>query len=129
MPTTLRASIEAAAAQFTNAILEAVRSASLEELLGARAATVRGRGAAGQPTRAGRGRPGRLPRRSAEDIAKALDRIVALLKKNKAGLRAEQIRVELGVQSKELPRVLREGVAKKQLRSKGQKRATTYYAA
>jgi hypothetical protein len=128
MQTSLRANIEAAAAQFTNAILEAVRSASLEELLGTRAAASHRRGSAGQPARAGRGKPGRLPRRSAEDIARELDRIVALLRKNKSGLRAEQIRVQLGMQAKELPRVLREGVAKKQLRSKGQKRATTYFA-
>jgi hypothetical protein len=30
--------------------------------------------------------------------------------------------------SKEMPRVLKEGLAKKALRAKGRKRATTYYA-
>jgi len=33
------------------------------------------------------------------------------------------------MQSKEMPRVLKEGVSKKKLKSKGQKRATTYTAA
>ena len=72
--------------------------------------------------------PGRLKRRSPEDIAKALDEVVALLKKNKTGLRAEQIRQELGMQAKEMPRVLKEGLGKRAFKSKGQKRATTYFA-
>jgi hypothetical protein len=42
--------------------------------------------------------------------------------------RAEQIRDALKMQSKEMPRVLQEGLAKKKLKSKGQKRATTYFA-
>ena len=45
------------------------------------------------------------------------------------GLRAEQIRAALKMQSKEMPRVLQEGLAKEKLKSKGQKRATMYFAA
>lgn len=71
---------------------------------------------------------GRLPRRSLEDITKALEQVVALVKKSKTGLRAEQIRQQLDMQAKEMPRVLKEGLAKKALKSKGQKRATTYTA-
>jgi hypothetical protein len=44
-------------------------------------------------------------------------------------LRAEQIRAKLGLQSKEMPRILKGGLAKKKLKTKGQKRATTYTAA
>jgi len=92
----------------------------------------------GQPKAADRGEArvarasrsiGRLKRRSAEDIADALGSVVALLKKNKTGLRAEQIREQLAMQAKEMPRVLKEGLAKRSLRSKGRKRATTYFAA
>jgi len=72
---------------------------------------------------------GRLKRRSPAEIAKALDRVVALVKSKKDGLRAEQIRASLGMQAKEMPRVLQEGLAKKKLKAKGQKRATTYTAA
>ena len=43
-------------------------------------------------------------------------------------VRAEQIRERLGMESKEMPRVLKEGLAKKVLKSKGQKRSTTYTA-
>jgi hypothetical protein len=74
-------------------------------------------------------KPGRLARRSAEDIGKALTRVVELVKKHPKGLRAEQIRSTLKMQSKEMPRVLKEGLVKKSLKSKGQKRATTYSAA
>ncbi|HEY4015776.1 MAG TPA: hypothetical protein VGM06_20690 [Polyangiaceae bacterium] len=50
------------------------------------------------------------------------------MKKHKEGLRAEQIRSELGLQAKEMPRILKEGLGKKSLKAKGQKRATTYFA-
>jgi hypothetical protein len=73
--------------------------------------------------------PGRLPRRSADEIARALAKVVALVKSDTGGLRAEQIRERLGMESKEMPRVLKEGLAKKVLKSKGVKRSTTYTAA
>jgi hypothetical protein len=57
-----------------------------------------------------------------------VDGIVALLKKHKGGLRAEQLRKELGMLPKEMPRILKEGLAAKRLKAKGQKRATTYTA-
>ena len=73
-------------------------------------------------------RGGRLPRRSAEDIKAALDSVHGLLKSSKGGLRAEQIRAALKLDVREMPRVLKEGLATKKLTSKGQKRATTYFA-
>jgi len=69
---------------------------------------------------------GRLRRRSPAQIAKALSQVVALLKSSKVGLRSEQIQKKLGMQPKEMPRVLKEGLVKKALKSKGQKRSTTY---
>jgi Fic family protein len=55
--------------------------------------------------------------------------VLVLVKGKKDGLRAEQIRAALKMQSKKRPRVLKEGLAKKKLKAKGQKRATTYSAA
>jgi hypothetical protein len=131
----LRTALADLTAKFTDGLLEAIRSASLDELVGADGArrTTRGGTTAGNPskaraTKARAAKPGRLPRRSAEDIAAVLDQVVALVKKNKDGVRAEQIRAELGVEAKELPRVLKEGLASRKLKSKGQKRATTYFA-
>ncbi|MBX3234317.1 MAG: hypothetical protein KIT84_21630 [Labilithrix sp.] len=73
------------------------------------------------------GRPGRLGRRSMADISKVIDDIAALLQKHPGGLRAEEIRRELGVQSKELPRPLADGLAAGRFSKQGQKRATTYF--
>jgi hypothetical protein len=134
MPT-LRTQLDALAANFANAIVDAIRSASLHELVGAQARGVQPARAAAAPVasravpaaaKATRG--GRLKRRSSEDISHVLDQIVALLKKNKDGLRAEQIRTELDLQAKELPRVLKEGLGAKRLKKAGQKRATVYSA-
>jgi hypothetical protein len=147
MAASLRSTIDALAAQFASGVLAAIRSASLEEILaeaGGRSAPAPARRVAGQSrasravaasakvpaartTRAKFGKGGRLARRSAEDIDKMVDRIVALLEKNPEGLRAEQIRDGLGVLSKELPRPLAEGVKQKRFAKKGEKRATTYF--
>lgn len=128
----LRSQLADLASTFTDSVIAAIRSTSLEELLGesgaARSKAVSSPAPTKSATRTARSSSGRLPRRSAEDIAAELDRIVALVQKHKDGLRAEQIRAELGLQAKELPRVLKEGLMGKRLRSKGQKRATTYFA-
>jgi hypothetical protein len=56
--------------------------------------------------------------------------VVTALKATRGkGLRSEQIQKALGVDKRELPRVLKTGLTKKVLRSKGQKRATQYFAA
>ena len=71
---------------------------------------------------------GRLARRSTEEIAKAVERIVLLVKTHKEGMRAEDIRKTLGLQPNEMPRILKHGITTKKLLTKGQKRATTYFA-
>jgi hypothetical protein len=129
----LHSQLASLAGSFASAVLEAIKGASLEELISeSRTPTAKARR---EPATNGAPRPararssGRLRRRSPDDIAKALDKVVVLLKRHKQGQRAEQIRQQLGMQAKEMPRVLKEGLAKKQLKSKGQKRATTYFAA
>jgi|SRR5450432_4243620 len=136
---TLKSSLQSLAATFAAEVVRAIRGASLQEILGEVAGT-RARhsapaaSAAEPAARAPRspaaavGRRGRLKRRSADDIASTLGRIVTLLKTKPAGLRAEQIRKELDMLAKELPRPLAEGLAAKALRKKGQKRATVYFA-
>ena len=135
----LRSSLNDLASTFASSILDAIRGASLQELVGktdggARRGPGRPPKAKATPTAStaradsnGR-KSGRLKRRSPEDIAKALDQVVAHVKKHKGGLRAEEIRTNLGMESKEMPRVLKDGLAKKKLKSKGHKRATTYTA-
>jgi hypothetical protein len=72
---------------------------------------------------------GRFARRSADDIGKAVDQVVALVKQSKAGLRSEEIKKMLGLDRREVPRILKTALETKKLKAKGQKRATTYFAA
>jgi hypothetical protein len=135
MPNSLRSSLDDLASSFADSVLAAIRGASLDELLTDSAG--KSKPGPGRPKKSSNGTPkpapepssGRLPRRSLDDIAAALDKVVALVKKNKTGMRAEQIRAELNMQAKEMPRVLKEGLSTRKLKAKGQKRATTYLAA
>ena len=114
----LRQSIEQQALQFAQGILASLRGASLEELMeisgGKRTVSkeVMGRS--------------RLGRRTHEDITRTLDSIVKLLSKKPDGLRAEQIRNELGLDTREVPRPLQEGLLSGVIVKRGDKRATTY---
>ena len=138
----IQSQIQILARSFVDQVVEILRGASLRDLVshegGAGGGLSNGRSGrtasspatsapAAAPPRAARA-SGRLPRRSSGEIQAALDKIVALLKKNKEGLRAEEIRSSLGMLAKEMPRILKEGLATKKLTSKGQKRATTYFA-
>ena len=130
----LQSRLSELASTFADAVLDAVRTVSLQELqtTGSSNGHRTGRpGAAVISTAGVSWRPrasGRLPRRSSEDIAKELQRVVTLVGTHRTGLRAEQIRDRLGMQSRELPRILKEGLSTRALKSKGQKRATTYFA-
>ncbi len=138
---TFQTQIHDLATSFVDQVVNVIRGSSLQELLApghrevgngrsSRGATespvTTASTAAPTPRKAPRS-PGRLPRRSAEDIKTGLGTIVGLLQKHKDGLRAEQIRSTLGLQSKEMPRILKEGISTRVLRTKGQKRATTYF--
>ena len=136
----LRSPLNSLAASFASSVLGAIRSASIEDLLGETGggprrgpgrprAQVAGGGGQPDPLRTPRkGKGGRLARRSPADIAKTLGQIVSLVKGKKAGMRSEEIRKALKLDVREVPRVLKEGLSKKKLKSKGQKRATVYTA-
>jgi len=142
MPASLRSQLDTLAKNFANGVLAAIRTASLDDLLaesggapgrspGRRRARGGGGGDQPDPLRtptAKKTKGGRLARRSPADIARTLEKAVALVKTKKTGLRSEEIRKALKLDVREVPRVLKEGLAKKKLKSKGQKRATTYFA-
>jgi hypothetical protein len=133
MVTSLRGRLSDLATEFVSTVLNVVRHASVEEVLGeghavqrpVRAATPRS--AASSPATAPRNRSARLARRSAGDIADVIERIVELVEAHPEGLRAEQIREELALEAKELPRPLSDAIAAGRLRKAGRKRATTYF--
>jgi hypothetical protein len=138
MPT-LRSQLDTLAATFAKEIIAVLQGASLQDLASSGGGSVVGNGrpvrivagGGGQPdplSVPNKGKPGRLRRRSEEDIQAGLNKIVLLVKTHKEGMRAEEIRSKLGMLPKEMPRILKEGIAKKKLTSKGNKRATTYFA-
>lgn len=125
----LKSTIEELASEFAMRIIGALRAASIDELTSVTRAGRDGRGARSiEETRRPRSRNGRLGRRSADDIAKMIDDIVALLEAHPEGLRAEQIREALGCEAKELPRPLSDAIDQGRISKSGQKRATTYFA-
>ncbi len=110
------------------ALAEKLQSMSLDEIVEMRES---GAAVTRKPGRAAKGkRPkrstGRLPRRSAEEIAQVVTKVVSLLKKHKGGLRAGDIKSALKLETRELPRVMREAVASGEVHTTGQKRATVY---
>jgi hypothetical protein len=138
MPT-LRSALTDLASRFASDVLAAIRSASLDDLLAEQGVSARGGPGRSSRTKAApvaarattpQAKGGRLGRRSPADIEKTLAIVVSALKATRGkGLRSEQIQIALRLDKRELPRVLRTGIAKKAIRSKGQKRATVYFAA
>ncbi len=127
--TNLRSTIEALAARFAESVIDALRTASLDEITSVTSGGSRARPrATAEPssTSRRRGAGGRLARRTAGDIQQMVQSIVDLVGKHPDGLRAEQIRAALNVEAKELPRPLAEAVSTGALTKSGQKRATTY---
>jgi hypothetical protein len=126
----LRSALDSLAHTFATGVLSAIRGASIEDLLAESGARRGPRGGTATTVpRARKANGGRLVRRSPEQIAKAVDAVVSLVRKSKTGLRAEEIRKALDLDVREMPRILKTGVATKRLTSKGQKRSTTYSAA
>jgi hypothetical protein len=135
MSTQLRNQINDLAIKFASQLMSALQTASLSELAN-EAASQGSRRGPGRPAKGGigagplsaPGRGGKRRRRSAADIGETVDAIVKLLKTNRAGLRAEQIRTKLGLARKEIPRPIAAALATRKITKKGQKRATTYFA-
>jgi hypothetical protein len=131
---TLRDTLTKIANAFCDSILAEIRSASLEDLIeetGSAPRRAKDTQAARPPTAAPAHRAkivdGKLARRSAEDLEKTLGLVTAALK---AGpMRAEEIQAFLKLHRRELPAVLKLGIKKKRIRSKGQRRGTVYSVA
>lgn len=127
---TLRSSIQALAEEFTDGLLAVIRGASIEELTGGSsiAATPRVSRASSNDDEPKKRKPGRLPRRSEEDIAALVDQIVACVADHPEGIRAEDLRAELKLDKKELPKPIMAALESGKIRKQGEKRATTYFA-
>jgi hypothetical protein len=140
---TIQASIEGLISEFGKNLLNIInaREDRIREILGElgeAAPTRRGRpakvawteGVGPEPIKTKRGKGGRLPRRSAEDIESMANDIVAFVaKKGKEGVRAEAIRAALNIDKREWMRPLQAALDSKKLKKSGEKRATVYTAA
>jgi hypothetical protein len=116
---------------FARSVLEAIRSAPLEEVISSADGSGGSskRGARAPVTKNGanpKGRRGGRPRGSSN--AGALEaRILDVLKGVDAGLRAEVLRSTLGVSREALARPLADALSKGSIRKQGAKRGTTYF--
>jgi hypothetical protein len=146
----LKSTIASLAEAFSESVLAAIRSASLEEILAGGGANTAKRGpgrpakktncarlapaGGGQPTplstpkQAKRGKGGRLARRSPSEIEHVIGLIVAKLGEHKDGLRSEQLQKVLKVDKSEITGPLNQALAAKKITKKGQKRSTTYFS-
>jgi hypothetical protein len=134
----LRDSIQRLAEDFASGVMRAIRSSSLEDILGQQGDSPR-RGrprsvSSASPSSVPVSRPvtkrstGRLGRRSTEDLEAVAASIVSLVRKHPKGLRSEQIRKELGIEKREWLRPLGVALSSHGLTKKGEKRSTTYFA-
>jgi hypothetical protein len=126
MATSLRSRLGDLASAFAARVVAAIRESSLEELFAQSSA--RSPSSSRAAPAAHRSGGGRLARRSEGDIAAVIDQIVELLRQHPKGLRAEEIRAALGLESKEMPRPIKEGLEAGRFTRSGHKRATTYLA-
>ncbi len=124
---TLRQTLENQAFEFATAVINAFRGASIDELMSIAGDTRLVRGSTMRPNGLTAKKTGRLGRRSAAEIAKTLESIVTVLTKHPEGLRAEEIKAALELDTREIPRPLAEGLKNGALKKTGQKRATTYF--
>src|SRR5579863_4260265 len=113
----LKSALNALVSTFADSVLAVIRESSLDDLL-----SESGK-ARGGPRRERAGKVEQLPldlkpevtdrlaRRSPEQIAQVVNKIVLLVKTHKDGMRAEEIRRKLGLLPKEMPRILKDGLA------------------
>ncbi len=123
----LKSTIERLANEFALSITNALRSASIDELMALGAEGSRPSRSSRVVEASPRRDRARLGRRSTADIGRMVENIVSLLQKHPEGLRAEQIREALNCQAKELPRPLADALSEGRISKSGQKRATTYF--
>jgi hypothetical protein len=112
--------------EFVNQLSHLVRQTALESVqdaLGEGGGRGRGRGGRAALARGGR-RKGE--KRSSDQIAETTKAVVSYVRKN-PGQGVEAIAKGLGTATKELTLPIRKLVAEKQLKTKGQKRATKYF--
>ena len=131
MPNDVEAEIRARLEQFATrltALIQQSAMSSVEDAFGGSGPARRGRGSHGGVVAAARAPRARKGQKRAPGLLEALtEKLGSFITKN-PGLRIEQIGQTLGVATKELALPVKKLIAAKRVSTKGQKRATTYYA-
>jgi len=133
MSKNLQAAIRQLAENFAEGLLQAARSASLEEILNgdaggsARRSPGRPRKTAtkAEPVIAKRGRPAK---RGGVGADASLDRLVDVLRKNPKGLRSEELRAHLRLEKIPFRQAAAKALEANLITRTGEKRSTTFYA-
>ena len=115
--------------EFVNQLSQLVRQTALDSVrdaLGDGAGGGRGRGRGRGRAAVGRGARGKGEKRSSDQIAETTKAVVSYVRKH-PGQGVEAIAKGLGTVTKELTLPIRKLVAERQLKTKGQKRATKYF--
>jgi len=122
----IREQIAQMTSEYVNALLSMIRAQSLEALsFSPESAPVKA--AAVKSSSKKTVESGRLKRRSPEDVQKDVGRICTFLRAHRHGARSEEIRKALNLEPREMPRLLRKGLAGKAFFVlSGQKRSTVY---
>jgi hypothetical protein len=128
----IRALVEQFAAELADLIRESAMETVSVALAGARPSPGRGgrRGAVAAPVARGRGRAAsreKGAKRPPDEIERLTGKLLDYVKGN-PGQRIEQIADGMGTSTKELNLPAKKLIATKQLKTKGQKRATQYFA-
>jgi hypothetical protein len=121
--------IENFVAELSAALAEATHGAISDVLGGgkAHAATSAGKGKGRAPKAAKAPKRAKGGKRSPEELAELTQSLLTHVKRN-PGSRIEHIGAALGISTKELALPAKKLIAEKKLSTKGQKRATTYFA-
>jgi len=130
MPNSVDSDIESLVATFVADLTALVRASALtvvSDALGGKAAPQGRRKSAARGGASASSRRAKGAKRDPEDIAALTESLASFVKKS-PGQRIEQIGKALGTPTKELTLPMKKLIAAKRISTKGQKRATTYFA-
>jgi hypothetical protein len=114
----VRASLEALTTKFVNDVLSTLSQGLDEEIFGRPGEGLALAGASGGRTR-----------RRRSDVSAEVDRVAKVLVRHKNGVRAEDLRAELGIGKVPFVQALRRLIAEKRARKTGERRSTVYFPA
>lgn len=121
----IQESMTAISGDIAEVVMEAIRELSLDDLMGS---VVGGRSKATAKSSSKKSSGGKRVRRSAEALQEMAEQIASYVRKHKDGVSAENIREELDIERKDIPRPIAEALSQKLISKRGQKRATLYFA-